>query len=501
MSYLVLGDGDFTYSLDLCRYFSMVSNKSEGSSSTSPPLKIVCTGIDTLEELREKYKDIDFILREIRSQSRDDAIHDDKIVKNDIKSVYVSHDSEVRNFKRTRKEVNPHLMIKIGIQTNEAAKVPVIENCSLNISIHHGVNAIHPWDESSHQIYNSDELTCLHPQPPLPQLKFDNVIFNHPHIGTEDAALHSLFLSHFFNTCIQSWLNTGGVLHLTLVKGQCERWKCISSAKKCGLHLIQRVPFASPLESENSRYRVRRHQSGKSFASRAKCGSETLVFGLISNFKEAKECPVDSLSGTSCLPWQHEKSWKKNSKIGLSLQEQSFSCTFCNKSFREERSLKSHIRSVHSKSSEDDVGGKSNVQKQLTCPLCPVLPNIKPRPFVNEAALEAHKVAKHSGIHTKVLPDWCQSTIDKRTRKVHESDARFETETIIDKCVVCSIPFLNEEDRLNHYLDFIPTMACVATKASSNPTQNGFTCMFCDKEFRERRAKMQHENVCPKKPT
>jgi hypothetical protein len=499
MSYLILGDGDFTYSLDLCRYFSLVSKKTEGLTSISSQLTIVCTGIDTLEELREKYKDIDFILGEIRSQSRDNTVYYTDVAPNGIGDVQLIHTGTAGSFKTARKEVNPDLKTKVEIQTNEVSTTPVNKSHSLHISIHHGVNAIQPWDGPSQDIYNSDKLTCLHPKPPLPQRIFDNIIFNHPHIGTEDAALHSLFLCHLFNTCIQSWLSTRGVLHLTLVKGQCERWKCITSANSCGLHLIHRVPFAFPLEANNSRYRHRRHQSGKSFASRAKCGSETLVFGLVSHCKEGRGCLVDPVPNAMCLPWQRDSSFKENEKMDLSSNVKSFSCTSCDKSFHEERSLISHIKAVHSNSSQDDVPGKKNAQKQLTCPHCPLLPNIKPRSFANTAALEAHKVAKHSGIHTNVLPDWC------KRKRINEIDESSKMETVIEKCSVCHVPFLNEEERLNHYLDFIPTMTCFETKVLSSDllsdSQNKFACIFCDKRFRERRAKMQHENFCSKKVT
>lgn len=85
-SYLLLGEGDFTYSLDMCRYIASLPSNittittaagSESIEETSQceshhhphhtsSFSITCTGVDTLEELRAKYKDIDFILRKIR---------------------------------------------------------------------------------------------------------------------------------------------------------------------------------------------------------------------------------------------------------------------------------------------------------------------------------------------------------------------------------------------------------------------------------------------------
>ena len=123
----------------------------------------------------------------------------------------------------------------------------------------------------------------------------------------------------------------GGLLYLTLVAGQCQRWKCIEGAQKHGFVLLRRGPFRPPPaplqlvdveKGENAKtasslgmaaasktqsakdrcpidmqtesktfYKPRRHQCGKSFANRRsshtrkeghekhESESETLVFG------------------------------------------------------------------------------------------------------------------------------------------------------------------------------------------------------------------------------
>ena len=486
-SYLILGDGDFTYALDLCRYFSLSLNTTESNlcndtkdSSNpmdSPELRIVCTGIDTLQELREKYKDIDYTLREIRSQSRGNATQCD-----DMTASCCSPTNKNGSFKRPRIQGSEHAraMNENPIQTKEFST----KSCFINISIHHGVNAIQPWDNQSQLIYESENLVQLGPDPPLPSCKFDNVIFNHPHIGTEDAALHSLFLCHFFQTCVQSWLSTRGIIHLTLVKGQCERWKCLSSAKQFNLKLIHRIPFASPLQKDGSRYQHRRHQSGKSFASRAKGGSETLVFSFESSDEIEKNYGINQLRTMKCLPWQRKLHSEKVETTEDSCKEKSFSCTECGKSFREERSLKNHMKAVHS---ENFNQVPADMKKPLICSLCPRQPNMEPRTFPNSDALKAHKVAKHSGIHTSVLPDWCKQATTKRSG----SD---------EKCSVCNLAFLSSDEKVNHYLDFIPKIVR-SENCSSKSAQIVFECMFCEKQFREKRAKMQHENFCSKRPT
>ena len=58
MSILTLGDGDFTYSLDLARFLAL-----DGTHNWN----LICTGIDTREELLAKYRDTPFVLNQLQS--------------------------------------------------------------------------------------------------------------------------------------------------------------------------------------------------------------------------------------------------------------------------------------------------------------------------------------------------------------------------------------------------------------------------------------------------
>jgi len=72
ISYLLLGDGDFTYSLDLCRYIASLSHQTSNATDETVVYSVTCTGVDTIEELRCKYKDADFVLKNIRQCSNHD---------------------------------------------------------------------------------------------------------------------------------------------------------------------------------------------------------------------------------------------------------------------------------------------------------------------------------------------------------------------------------------------------------------------------------------------
>lgn len=141
--------------------------------------------------------------------------------------------------------------------------------------------------------------------------RYDHVIFNHPHTGTEDMRRHRSFLGHFFHDVVHatttaldlavlkarhngsddgdaaggrastvarqgaaSILAPGGVVHVTLAGDQPERWGLCEQAARHGFALIHRRRF--PAERIDG-YMTKRHQTGRSFQRRS-LDSETLSF-------------------------------------------------------------------------------------------------------------------------------------------------------------------------------------------------------------------------------
>lgn len=570
-SYLLLGEGDFTYSLDTCRYLasSLISSASVPSStiaSTTPPptllpdddddddddydtlsikdepsYSITCTGVDTHQELCDKYKDVEFVLRTIRQCC-----------------------STVTN-------------------------ASVGGGSILKTAILHGVNAVEAeYDDTSNVInhhhhqqqprYDTDRVETLH--------SFDRVLFNHPHLGTEDAQLHSRFLEHFFHAADRRWLrrgasvastdfanteeitdkqrvnNTnndksqGGLLYLTLVNGQCDRWNCIKGARKHGLVLLRRAPFhppPAPLSAEPSTstyYQLRRHQSGKSFANRrrmqqsyenAGCSndendSETLVFGRFSDYPLASaEARVGTGTDThyydvGLLPWEESTSRKayeqkkKASEVysvgktiewyaSLVKKKQLEKCKYCKKVFQEERSLKNHMLCSHPSCEEvltfkagkksrkkrkaTDDGDEGDSQSQQTssttdnedagppyiCRIC-----ISERTFPHKQALLDHQRAKHLGNHVDIKPDWYRAS---STSNEHKNNGSF------GECPICNLSYSSETEKTRHTMEFVPVPSSTATKGTSNnAAQKQFDCRHCSKSFRDARAQRQHENFC-----
>ncbi|KAL7526451.1 hypothetical protein ACHAXR_001495, partial [Thalassiosira sp. AJA248-18] len=331
-SYLLLGEGDFTFALDMCRYIAAslsIDQENAAPATATPPhtsaasprsVSITCTGIDTLEELHDKYKDIDFILRNIRSCCSKQQAVDDAIL--------------------------------------------------VDTTILHGINAVQAECDNS----NKDDSNNII------RTSYDHVLFNHPHLGTENSQLHSRFLQHFFHASSKRWMKAEtGLLYLTLVNGQCSRWKCIEGARKHGLVLLRRGEFVAPpsppISSDGGKtyYSLRRHQSGRSFANRrrmqggesrqhdAQNESETLVFGRACDYpttvatkiigqlpwETANNCAVDATTDTQNNVNETVTAATPTSKMSSDDGGNTYPCRHCSKSFQEQRSLKNHMICLH----------------------------------------------------------------------------------------------------------------------------------------------------------
>jgi hypothetical protein len=558
-SYLLLGEGDFTYSLDACRYIVA------SSSSSHHHHLITCTGIDSIDELRAKYRDADFVLGRIRACS--------------------------------------------------SASSRVFAN------VCHGVNAV------------DDDVTggsATDAGPTTPSSSHDRVIFNHPHLGTEDAVLHSRFLAHLFHASAVRWMSAdGGLLHLTLVVGQCERWKCLERAEKHGLFLLRRGKFVPPPPppppagggtpvkkavggGDRTYYSLRRHQSGRSFANRRRMqgdgsgggvvrgdnGSETLVFGRASHHHPTASTPRDDDADDLFLPWERDafsgidaprktdplhldgsKSEKESAILNIERtcgnddDADSFPCQYCPRFFRERRSLRNHMASVHpdreelsspdaknqrsrnrkTKKRTNDGNGKMSTTSDdggrdrcyvatqqsddgttpdggisagppWTCEICErtappreddkQLPIAKRRTFPNKGALIAHQRAKHYGVHLDIKPDWhCRTGAGEVEINGHgqkDADPRpfpIGGGTEILRCPICDFRFHSELDVSRHAIEFLPSSSAIAI-ATARGSTNGdpqhhimspspsYECAHCSKSFAEVRAQRQHENFC-----
>ena len=67
--WLILGDGDFSYSLDCAEYLvkrrSSATEFSSDNNYNNVNVHLICTGFDSIDDLKVKYKDIDSILTKL----------------------------------------------------------------------------------------------------------------------------------------------------------------------------------------------------------------------------------------------------------------------------------------------------------------------------------------------------------------------------------------------------------------------------------------------------
>mmetsp|Transcript_26413 Transcript_26413/g.47895 ORF Transcript_26413/g.47895 Transcript_26413/m.47895 type:complete len:558 (-) Transcript_26413:1541-3214(-) len=554
MSYLLLGDGDFSYSLDLCRYLLASSSSSSSSIATIAldhqshteermdqvaannnnsiattagcysDIQVTATGIDSMSDLSQKYKNIDSILRKLRrtitlspviAAPPTPQLHEKKI---DTGTSERSAKKKDESRKRTKRKIS------LSIHHSVNAIIPFQENDKKNDQLEHDSSNVKA-DHDTLQSYCGHQKIMETIQP------HGNVIFNHPHLATENAVLHSRFLSHLFYSANHQWLaRPGGVLHLTLVVGQFERWNCLEAAKRHGFVLLNRCPFQPPPPppfndangGEMCYYEHRRHQSGRSFASRADGGSETLTFGR----------SKDTNQYTSlCLPWQTPSG---TDRVNCETCDETdhkklmFQCPHCTKAFREERSRKNHIASVHktarSERQESLMVHHHDPKRQkmgkeesiITCPICTnavdEMGQATARRFTNDGALEDHMRAKHSGKHTEIKPDWveesnstilgesCIPPLLTNRAIIHQEKSATnkdsESNDCPGSCRICGMTYKDMDAKLLHHQEFNPTGTVMNQKLESSL---GYECSVCSKRFREKRALLQHENFCTHK--
>jgi hypothetical protein len=404
MKYMTLGDGDFTFSLDLAGWLSGATRR-DNKDRTPQRRKLLCTGLDSLSSLTSKYRDTPFIL-------------------------------------------------------NQLSKF--VDDGSFSVTVEHDVNAIDfPSTLASH-------------------LPAQIILFNHPHLATENAKLHYNFLCHLFHSVWHYLIAADGIFLLTLARGQYERWDCEKAAEQQGMRLVWRGPFQPPQPPKNKEssqrtyYALRRHQTGKSFANRVLGTSETFVF--------------QRLLDTPDPQWEKYVGWlfsrPSTAKEGDHTEEakqdhqqssDTHPCPFCGKVFSEERSVQSHIRCKHSKRKRDS---------KVSCDLCSRVGFI--RVFESAQGLEDHINAQHRAIHKSIRPDWCQTSNQTNAEKPvivpHES------------CRICNARLFGsspDQALKNHQDSFLPQ--------TDRSGQSSHECSFCNKVFLQKRARLQHENHCMKR--
>ncbi|RMX68704.1 hypothetical protein DD238_005014 [Peronospora effusa] len=248
-----------------------------------------------------------------------------------------------------------------------------------------------------------------------PKLRFDAVVFNHPHCGEENVRRHQSLLSHFYASALEvlekkkekkEEKELRGIL-LTLAERQPERWQAVQRALSAGLTLYRQVDDVDNDDQFGLVYERKRHQNGKSFHQVTLYGEKMKQTSTLFIFRR-QEDDMDTRSATGtavCTVTGKEKMMmttrKRKAEKDLWLE---FACTQCEKSFKSAQGLKTHVHMVH----ELEAGSAS--MKVLLCKFCD-------RTFKKEDAKRQHELAKH-GKDPLIKPDWYE------TRQIIDSTRR-----------------------------------------------------------------------------
>eukprot|EP01063_Lacrimia_lanifica_P024518 TRINITY_DN32407_c0_g1_i1.p1 TRINITY_DN32407_c0_g1~~TRINITY_DN32407_c0_g1_i1.p1 ORF type:complete len:430 (+),score=165.99 TRINITY_DN32407_c0_g1_i1:87-1376(+) len=291
--------------------------------------------------------------------------------------------------------------------------------------------------------------------------KFDAIIWNHPHLGTENFNLHRFLLCHFMHSAKQQLTDTPqSCVVLSVLEGQSVRWSIKDQGEKVGMVHDHTVPF---LPTDYPGYETRRNRTGGSFQNshtQQHTGdvlrSVTLRF-LLSAGGLAAPRPAAAVEIQEAKPTMAKKPALRP-----------FVCVICGKAFKKQQGLFTHTRQCHELKKYGD-GYKAEGQA-LKCIDCG-------KTFPNEDALWQHRIASHTEDVSIPHP----STEGDETQQDSAGYGYFP-------CTVCGMSVSHHPDwGMPAHLESLKPIVGLELSCGING---------CDKLFIEQRALRQHRNFC-----
>lgn len=292
------------------------------------------------------------------------------------------------------------------------------------------------------------------------------IVWNHPHLGTEDLRLHSALLAHFFSAAVAS-LREGGRIVLSLLEGQETRWGLQAQAARHGLIIVGVSPFEA---SRFPGYECKRNHTGKSFkslsAQRQQSGvmrSWTYHLRRRSENPEVEPMPPDSPLAAGGIGQRGrvgdaDPNSSRPAVAGLA-------CDVCGRTFSSAQGLRTHVRQVHELKK---YGEKASGKKGSECG----------RSFGSKEASQQHVAAAHR-------PGSDRSIGGKSAEEVLEcpkvDGTQSEVETV--ECSVCGMGMPKGTDERTHLQALMPI------------TEKVLKCP-CGRSFGNQRALDQHSRSC-----
>lgn len=336
-------------------------------------------------------------------------------------------------------------------------------------------------------------------------LKFDRIVWNHPHLGTEDFRLHRCLLAHFFSSAAGQLLVgpdaqgvSPSVVQVSLLEGQDDRWGITAQASKGGkLGLLERRPFD---EGEYPGYEPKRNKTGQSFknektkkhtGSVMKSSSWCFVPESEGGAKEAPEdeaveqavtepAAAEASSTTASLP-----SNQRFKPVSAAEAHKPFQCPHCPRSYASERGRKSHIHMIHELQLE---GAEWQAQPELKheCVDCG-------RKYGAEKYLRMHRINKHDKISKgELVALFGQEADENEDLSTSEAARRNEAEKAdagydYVPCPVCGLAVVDADWGMQLHLENLKPVLGMEMQCPRKE---------CGKKFIERRALWQHYRFC-----
>lgn len=425
---LTVGDGNFSYSLAYAKRF--VAYTATGDVG----VELTATSYDSYDELVDKYPESARICAQIR-------------------------------------ELGAHVLHRV-------------DATNLKVSLQ---NAVAASDQGMPSASDNKETAILKPefQP------FDVIIFNHPHCGEENVKRHKSLLSHFYTSALeilsQDTNNKDSEIHLTLAKGQPERWEAVKRARMAGLMLKQQIDDVDSHDRYGLEYERKRHQNGKSFhrvlLHGEKLQQQSTLFIFTRQGAGHNDMPTESPSAAMTT----EAPSRKRKAQDMTTQQQQpleFACSDCEKSFKTAQGLKTHEHMVHELGQGSSTAAGTKSAALLPCGFCE-------RMFKNEDAQRQHRLAKH-GEDQLIQPDWYQKQQELQASggeatKVEASTSErtgHQPQQQQLTCSICHLVYPTQSAFDAHWQDLKPKEVVLRT------------CTHCGRGFDEERALRQHQNFC-----
>lgn len=291
----------------------------------------------------------------------------------------------------------------------------------------------------------------------FPERQFDCVIWNHPHLGTEDFNLHRFLMCHFFHSAAQV-LVPGGCVVVSVLKGQDARWRLTECAERSVLGCERAVPF-EPRDYPG--YETRRNRTGGSFQnSHTQRHHADALTSVTYRFRHGLKTSVPE----AAVPMPAEEIKAKAPR------PKPFECTICGKGFAKAQGLRVHTRQVHElqKYGTEWAPGR---ERNLKCEDCGAA-------FRDSEALWQHKIARHSADSEIPHPGPLLG---------REVPAGGNTYGFFP-CEVCGMSVSSEEGwGMAAHLESLKPIVGMALECGIRG---------CQKRFIELRALRQHRNFC-----